>query len=412
MVKAFLVCLLRLSSVLLGAVSSGDAFAAVYEIKLAARMVAVGSKYGSYAIDEGYYPAFHPVVINDDGDLAQPMLTGPNGKAALWVRRHDWLSGRIVFEVTSTNQQITEVTKDGDNGVLFTVSEEATALGIYRYSYDSSQVNLVTTGPLGVAAYRSLSVMAGGVFGAKLSFGATNQRINVYDEDSWVALAATSSADPSSPFYFFHGVHFVDARQAIVHAMHSAQPGDSAIYRLRSGKAPELIVPERSRTGEAERLQLAPWIAGNHHGDLLFAHYGPKGGLSWNLLTGQDYIEQVIPSSFEGQAELFPAAINDAAMVVLRAFEKSGRAIYLRTGDEFKAIARSGDLVKTDLGHAAIGRPGGQNANFNHAPSLNARGDIAFVCDLILPPAFQQSSEPKGIGESIGIGLLVAHRLD
>ncbi|MBM4252912.1 MAG: hypothetical protein FJ146_13150 [Deltaproteobacteria bacterium] len=404
--------LLRCFTVVVALGVAGDLFAARYQIKLAARMAAIGSRHGSFAIEEGLYPSFHPVVLNDAGDIAQPMLTGPHGKAALWVRGHDWLSGRVVFEVDDTDQLITEVVNDGKEGVLFTVMDEAAALGVYRYSYANDQVTLVTAQPLGVRAFRSLESLGNGAFGSKLSFGASDQQLGVYQSGSWHWLAATMSVDRLSPFYFFYGVHFVEKDQAIVHAMHSPRSGDSAIYRLRSGAPPESLLQQSFSGGGAVNGALAPWIHGNARGELLFAYYGAQGGLAWRLLTVHNQITPIVPSAFDGVAELFPAAINDDGLVVLRAVARGLRGVYLSEDDAFIKIIGSGDTVMSDLGPAVVGRPMGASANFNHSPSINGQGDIAFTCDLVLPASPLQSVGLADFGEGIGIGIFVAHRLD
>ncbi len=391
---------------------AGTSYGAEYRIKLAARMNAVGSRFGSFAIEEGYYPAFQPVVMNDAGDLALALLTGPNGKAAVWVREHNWLAGSIVFEAFNSNQQISEITSDGDDGVLFTLTEEARALGIYRYSFAAGKVTLLTAEPKGLSAYRALRSLNNGTYAAKLSFGALAQELSYFSDGIWHKLASTRSIDAASKFYFFHGVHFVNKLDVVVHALHSISAGDSAIYYLRPGRDPELLVAAGDNEGDAGSGFLAPWLVGNERGDLLYSRYAKRGGLKWILRRTNGQILTIPPRDVEGQAELFPAVLNDAGMVALRINVNGRSGIYLSTDAILTPIVRGGDQVVTDLGVATIGKVDAQTGIFNNAPTMNRRGDVAFVCDLKTSKSFAQSIEDQAIEEGIGIGLFIARRLD
>ncbi len=78
----------------------------------------------------------------------------------------------------------------------------------------------------------------------------------------------------------------------------------------------------------------------------------------------------------------FAPAINDAGVVAFRAKDADGDAIYIGDGESLKRIAGNGDVVETDLGTAQLGQDNDADPVFSGQPSINARGDVAYVAGV------------------------------
>lgn len=81
------------------------------------------------------------------------------------------------------------------------------------------------------------------------------------------------------------------------------------------------------------------------------------------------------------EIESFAPAINDAGLVVFRAKDANGQAIYVGDGKTLVRVIGQGDVIATDLGSAQIGQHD-DSPVFSGKPAINSNGDIAFVAGV------------------------------
>jgi hypothetical protein len=77
----------------------------------------------------------------------------------------------------------------------------------------------------------------------------------------------------------------------------------------------------------------------------------------------------------------FSPDVNDDGLVVFRASDVDGQAVYAGDGTSLVRIAGNGDVVATDQGAGQLGQHDSSPV-FSGAPTLNAQGDVAFVAGL------------------------------
>lgn len=83
--------------------------------------------------------------------------------------------------------------------------------------------------------------------------------------------------------------------------------------------------------------------------------------------------------------ESFAPAINENGLVVFRARDANGQAIYAGDGESLVRVVGKEDAVMTDLGAANIGQHIDNPSSwpiFSGAPGVNDQGDIAFIAAL------------------------------
>lgn len=85
------------------------------------------------------------------------------------------------------------------------------------------------------------------------------------------------------------------------------------------------------------------------------------------------------------EIDAFAPAINDNGLVVFRARDANGQAIYAGDGSGLRRVVGKADIVMTDLGSGQIGQHIDNPSSwpiFSGAPSVNIHGDIAFIAAL------------------------------
>jgi hypothetical protein len=83
--------------------------------------------------------------------------------------------------------------------------------------------------------------------------------------------------------------------------------------------------------------------------------------------------------------ESFAPAMNDHGLVVFRAKDANGQAIYIGDGQSLVRVAGKADAVPTDLGPGRIGQHIDNPSSwpiFSGAPGINNNGDVVFVAAL------------------------------
>lgn len=148
-------------------------------------------------------------------------------------------------------------------------------------------------------------------------------------------LAADQATDPASPFAKFDNGLGLNDNGAIAVALSLANGNVRAIYRFTPG---------------AEGVEATE-------------------------------IARVDPTGPIRAIDSFAPDINGAGLVVFRASDANGQAIYAGDGKKLVRVAGKGDVVETDLGKAQFGQHD-SSPIFSGAPSVNAYGDIAFVAGL------------------------------
>ena len=404
--------LVMMIGVLVAALGCSDAAmaSASYDVKLMGRMAAIGSSHGSYAIEPGYYSGHHRVMITNGGDLALPMVTGPKGVAALWVRKAGELNGRIVFEAESAEHLFGDYTTDGDSTVIFSTIKEGKPIGIFRYSFLDDSVKKLTSGPLGAEAWYGIQSLGQRALSARVTFSSVEQVLGLWRDNKWTVLASTQEVDPESPFYFFHTHHVSDDGSVLVRALMSSRYDDGGIYRIAPDGVTTPLVETTQRDPKSTMSALAPWIAANRRGDLVFSAYNKAHGLIWFRLI-DSRITPILPEAMPGNADLFPAAINDRGDVVFRFTDQESTSIFVDRLGMLERIAGGGDRVATDIGPGVIGTPHRKVGIFAHSPWINDRGDVAFVSDLSSFTVTHADLAGESFEAGIGIGIFIAHRL-
>lgn len=106
-------------------------------------------------------------------------------------------------------------------------------------------------------------------------------------------------------------------------------------------------------------------------------------------------IARVDPAGTIREIETFAPAINDAGLVVFRARDAGGQAIYAGDGTGLVRVVGKDDVIATDLGSAQIGQHD-DSPIFSGKPAVNNHGDIAFIAGLY-PEGDNQTEWGNGV---------------
>lgn len=323
--------------------------------------------------------------IDDQARVSFPVQVVPVGASSA---PGVWFGGAGSGALVTTgpiDSVISSETHHNTAGVIvYTLTDTGGSDGIYRYDPVSMLATRLSTSPLFPNSYSNVRIAAAGAVGYQANF--SGGRGLASTSGGSLLHAADQGLDPGSPWTFIYTPAFNTQR------VHFAKVASSADFvtatEIRSfdssGGTQRLVANQGSDAGSSIR-QFDNGLAVNDLGIVAFvasrvsdqrrAVYRSDGITLTELAVAN-------PAGPITGIEFFRPAINNAGLVVFRATDAGGQALYVSDGVDLQRVIGRGDLLATDLGPGQIGQNNVGDAVFSGAPSINATGDIAFIAAL------------------------------
>lgn len=354
---------------------------------------------GAFNLPDGAFFANVTPKVNDGGVVAFDLDVVPGVDAdALWVGGDG--RGQIVY--TSPEESFLAGVDVSPTGVVVFEQFFSAEDGLWLYEPAAGTAAFETSLPLGAMFWTAPEIDGAGQIGYRAAFGPDHAWVS-YDGAGNAAVHAVEAAlDPASPFSFLFTPSFDGQRRIAGKARYGAagQVGEERPDRiLRVGANGAVTVLAE----DADADPLSPYAGFDNgvdvttDGRVAFVATLVAGGRGVFLTDGVDTVAIATEAHPDvAEIEFFAPAVNDAGLVVFRAFDSTGlRAIFAGDGTGLTPVIREHDLVETDLGTARIDQHDASPV-FGGGPWINAHGHVAFAAGLT-PPDDNQIEWGSGI---------------
>ena len=333
-----------------------------------------GSSFNSISahIDDAARVSFPVQVVPTGGSSAPGVWFGSGGSGALVT------TGPVDSLISS------ETHHNAAGVIVYTLADTGGSDGIYRYDPITMTATRLSTSPLFPSSYGSVQITGAGAVGYQANF--SGGRGLASTSGGSLLHVADQNLDPGSPWTFIYTPAFNTQR---VHFAKVASSGDfvtaTEIRRFDSAGGTQRLAANQGSDAGSSIRQFDNGLAVNDLGVVAFiasrvsdqrrAVYRSDGVTLTELAVAN-------PAGPITGIEFFRPAINNAGVVVFRATDAGGQALYVSDGINLQRVIGRGDPLTTDLGPGQIGQNNLGDAVFSGAPSINAAGDIAFIAAL------------------------------
>ncbi|HQX64777.1 DUF7453 family protein [Dokdonella sp.] len=332
--------------------------------------------------------------INNSGKVAFPVQIVPingdqsNTGVGLWFGMHG-VGGIVALHEAPVDGISDRVSINASGQVAYYTHDDGTNYRLRRFDELTSTSTLVSTLPLTPISFAGHVINDAGVIGYRAglgsgyglaSTGAGSSLLHVVDSNveagpyAYIYTPAMNAqrliASKVSIGDFNHNEirSFASNGSYTTLAVDSATDGSSPYNRFDNG----IAYNDAGQVAVALRLQ-----AGNVRAIYRFT---PNG-------TSVDAVEiaRVEASGTIRDIESFAPSMNNNGLVVFRARDANGQAIYAGDGTSLVRVIGKEDAVATDLGPGRIGQHIDDPSAwpiFSGAPAINDAGDIAFIAAL------------------------------
>lgn len=341
--------------------------------------------------------AITSVTLNDSGTVALRIYrAGDEWTRHLFVGNGG--AGGVVYAFPDPDALVGDLQVAADGSVVFEVSQTTASNGPWRWTAASGVASRISTQPLGAQSWEFPQRNAAGRHAARVGFG-TGKAWASYDGAVASVHATEAAIDPASPYSFLFTPAFTAAGEIVgrvrlgaAGAVSDSQP-DRIVATAPNGDT-RVLVRDRDDDPMSPYFAIDNGIGASDDGEVAFiARLGPAGAARGVFATDgtSNRSIAVTGGGVVNEIEFFAPSVNAAGQVVFRARDAAGvQGIFVGDGATVVPVVRRGDVVETDVGTLRIGRPNVGEAAFGGRPALNARGDVAFIADLMTvgdPPA-------------------------
>ncbi len=335
--------------------------------------------------------------VNDLGEVAIEIgVIGGSNSQGVWFGSEG--AGSIVYQ-SQPGASFSDVSLN-NAGRIVTTQIFSSPEGVFFYDTSDSSSGLLTTLPFGASGWSTPQINDAGQLGFRAIFSGRNAWASVEGNASAIH-ASEVDLDPQSPYSFLFTPAFNNSRQIAgkVRLGPAGQFGEDRpdqIVLTDADGSVQIIAEDQDSDPESSFTRFNNSVAVTDDGRVAFIAGLAKGGRGLYLSDGTTTVEIANTNSDPiDDIDFFSPAVNNAGVVVFRAFDATGRAIYVGDGDTLVRLVGEHDLVMTDLGMGRID----QNDNspvLGGSPSINNNGDVAFQATLT-PPDNNQIEWGSGV---------------
>jgi len=324
--------------------------------------------------------------INDSGEVAFPVQIVPidgdlsNTAPGVWFGANG--SGGIVALVD--NEGIADRVAINALGELAWYSFGSSYV-LHRYDAVNG-ASMVSTTPYFPNAIGGVSLNDSGEIGWRGSFAGGRAFISTAGSGSVLHVAETG-LDPGSPYAFLY-TPSMNAGRIMAGKVNVGSTTPVEIRRFAANGSSERVVADVLLDPGSPFDRFDNSLALTDSGSVAVVVRLASGAVRAIYRFDPDAggtiateIARVEPAGTIREIDSFAPAINDDGLVVFRARDAIGQAIYAGDGSALVRVVGLGSAVDTDLGPGRIGQHD-SSPIFSGAPTLNAHGDIAFIAAL------------------------------
>jgi hypothetical protein len=323
--------------------------------------------------------------IDDQARVSFPVQVvpmPPSSVPGVWFGSHG--AGTIVTTGPLDVLISSETHHNADGVIVYTLFDTNNVDGIYRYDPIALTATRVSTSPLFPNSWSNARITGAGAIGYQAVF--SGGRGLASTSGGSLLHAVDQGLDPGSPWTYLYTPTLNNQR------VHFAKVATSADFttatEIRSfdsaGTSQRLVANQGTLAGSPIR-QFDNGLAVNDLGVVAFvASRASDQRRAVYRSDGVNLTELAVanPAGPITAIEFFRPAINNAGLVVFRATDAGGQALFVSDGTGVKRVIGRGDALGTDLGPGQIGQNNAADAVFSGAPAINADGDIAFIAAL------------------------------
>jgi hypothetical protein len=353
--------------------------------------------------------------INNSGKVAFPVQIVPingsqsNTGVGLWVGAHG-AGGIVALHEPPVDGISDRVSNNASGQVVYYTYENGSNYRLRQFDAATSTSGVVSTSPFAPSAFNGHEISDGGDIGYRARIGSGYALLRTGNGFTTIYVA-DNMITPGPYFYLYTPsmnalfemackVNVNDFSHTEIRRFRSAQSYDTiAVDHVTDPNSPfssfdnSLAYNDAGQTAVAVRLQ-----AGNVRAIYRF----PANGSNDPPVE----IARVDPGGTIRAIESFPPAMNSQGLVVFRAQDANGQAIYAGDGTNLVRIIGKEDAVATDLGPGRIGQHIDDPTSwpiFSGAPTVNDDGDIAFIAALH-PDGDTQTEWGSGVFVAYAVG--------
>ncbi|NCT67053.1 MAG: hypothetical protein GXC76_05330 [Rhodanobacteraceae bacterium] len=321
-------------------------------------------------------------VVPIDGNLSR-------SGAGLWIGGHGQGQFVAIHESGSPDGSMIIADRPGINAtgqVAYYTSDDGGPYTLRRYDPATGQSSPVSVLPLTPTSFANPNIAADGAIGFKGKMG-IGYGIAFGGAGAGTLYAADTNVDGASPYAYIYSPASNDARRIAV-KVSTSDYSHNEIRLFNGFNDSRLLVADKVTDPDSLFAGFDNGLALNNHGAVAVVVKLAAGNVRalYRFTPGAGGVEAVEIARVESTGtirdlESFAPAINDAGLVVFRAKDANGQAIYAGDGTSLVRVAGKGDVVTTDRGEAQLGQHD-SSPIFSGAPAVNNHGDIAFVAGV------------------------------
>ncbi|WP_440224752.1 choice-of-anchor tandem repeat NxxGxxAF-containing protein [Dokdonella sp. MW10] len=326
-------------------------------------------------------------TLNDAGQVAFPVQLVPIGGNLSNTAPGVWLgtngSGGIV--ATLPSESIGDRVAINATGQLaYYGFGDAYTLRRWDAAGGEGQVGTSPLFPTGIGA---VSLSDDGVIGWRGSFSGGQALVSTLGTSSSLHAQSTG-LDPASTYAFLY-TPSMNASRLIAAKVNIGTTTPAEIRVFASDGSSTRVVADTSLDPASPFDRFDNSLAFSDGGSIAVVLRVASGTVRavyrFDPLDGGGYaateIARVQAAGTIREIDSFPPDVNDDGLVVFRARDAAGQAIYVGDGSTLVRVVGQGTVVDTDLGTGQVGQHD-TSPIFSGAPTINAAGAVAFIAGL------------------------------
>lgn len=332
--------------------------------------------------------------INNDGKVAFPVQIVPidgdqsNTGVGVWSGSHG-VGGIVALHEPPIDGISDRVSINASGDVAYYTYQDGSSYRLRRFDAQTSLSAIVSTLPLTPTSFNGHVINDSGVIGYRAGLGSGYGLASTGAGSSLLHIVDTNVE--AGPYAYIY-TPAMNAQRLIASKVSIGDLNHNEIRSFASNGSYTTLAVDSATHAASPYNRFDNGLAYNESGQVAVAlrleagnvraiyRFTPNGG-------GVDAVEiaRVEASGTIREIDSFSPAMNNSGLVVFRARDANGQAIYTGDGTSLARVIGKEDAVVTDLGAGRIGQHIDNPSSwpiFSGAPAVNDSGDIAFVAAL------------------------------
>lgn len=332
--------------------------------------------------------------INNSGKVAFPVQIVPiDGNQSitgvgLWLGSHG-VGDIVALHEAPIDGISSRVSINGGGQVAYYTYEDGSSYRLRRFDEQTSMSTLISTLPLTPTSFNGHVINDAGVIGYRAGLGSGSGLASTGDGTSLLHIVDTNVE--AGPYAYIY-TPAMNAQRLIASKVSIGDFNHNEIRSFASNGDYTTLAVDSATDAGSPYNRFDNGLAYNDSGQVavvLRLEAGSVRAVYRFTPNGADVdaveIARVEPGGTIRAIESFAPSMNNNGLVVFRARDANGQAIYAGDGTSLVRVIGKEDAVATDLGPGRIGQHIDDPSSwpiFSGAPEVNDYGDIAFIAAL------------------------------